>query len=120
MQVRNLIAEKDMSIQLGISENTRKDSFNVLLINVLTVLFLPGTFIGVNYAPSRLLFIIMFADFLADTSDHTDVRLVQYRRQSHCYASLQALLGIHWLIYCHFHHRDDNIQEPKIVFPSFD
>jgi hypothetical protein len=48
LQARNLIAERDRSIQIEILENTARDSFNMKVITVLTALFLPGTFMAVN------------------------------------------------------------------------
>lgn len=46
--MRNLVAEKDRSIQLGISEHIEKDGFSMFVIAVLTALFLPGTFMAVR------------------------------------------------------------------------
>jgi hypothetical protein len=69
LQVRNLIAERDRSIQLQISNNTDRDGFNVLLINVLTVLFLPGTFMAVFIpkSPVILLCLLIFWQILLTT-----------------------------------------------------
>jgi hypothetical protein len=39
---------KDQLIQLEIAKNTGKDGFNMKVIAVLTSMFLPGTFMGVR------------------------------------------------------------------------
>jgi Mg2+ and Co2+ transporter CorA len=46
-QVRDISAQLDRSIQLTIASNTASDGSSMKIIAVLTVMFLPGTFIAV-------------------------------------------------------------------------